>query len=541
MTTTTDKPGIAQDLDAAQQHVAAAVGKLELLKAAGALDAGDFGLAEQLGRSILKRDPRNVAAMRLLAEVAMAYGRFDDAEDLLDYALELAPAFQHARHSYANLLFRTMRYDEAIVEVDSLLRAEPGRASALLLRASIHSQTGRTHDAIDSYDAVLQQHPDQARIQLGKGHALKTIGRQSEAIAAYCRAIELQPGLGEAYWSLSNLKTFRFDDNLFQQMQRLLADEPDSPQDYFHLAFAFAKALEDRGKYDEAFQWYANGNAARRRTVHWDADKYHDDLAKVAAYFQPQVFEQRSQSGDPSTAPIFIVGMPRAGSTLLEQILASHSLVDGTMELGNIMAIARRLSRQGMREKSLPYPDVLSTMSDADLADLGAEYLERAALYRAGAPFFIDKMPNNFAHIGLIRLILPNAKVLDARRRPMACCFGVFKQLFANRQNFSYSLEEIGRYYRDYVQLMAHWNSVQPGYVLRVDYEAVVENTEDEVRRVLDFCGLDFEPGCLEFHRNRRAVRTASSEQVRQPIYTTAIEHWCHFANHLAPLKKVLR
>jgi tetratricopeptide (TPR) repeat protein len=515
-------------------------GHFELIRAADALLSNNLGLAEQLCRDFLKREPRNVGAIRLLAEVGVRLGRFDDAEELLTYCLELAPDFHLARHSYANLLFRQLRYREALTEIEKLLNAEPNRPSHLLLKAAILAQIGETASAIEIYDAVLKQHPSEARLHLNKGHVLKTVGRLPEAVAAYRTAIDLQPGLGEAYWSLSNLKTLEFADADIGEMRGRLERNVANPEDFFHLSFALGKALEDRGEFDESYRHYSNGNAARRRTVQWDADAHHRDIERIAAFFRPEFFASRKKWGNPSPAPIFIVGMPRAGSTLLEQILASHSKVEGTMELPDIMAIARRLTSAQASQGESGYPAALATLTAAEFEVLGRSYLERTAILRSGAPHFIDKMPNNFAYIGLIHLILPNAKILDARRDPMACCFSVFKQLFAHGQAFSYSLEEIGRYYRDYVELMAHWDSVLPGRVLRIDYEAVVENTEEEVRRVLNHCGLEFEPACLEFYKTERTVRTASSEQVRQPIYRSAVDHWRNYEAHLAPLKEFL-
>jgi tetratricopeptide (TPR) repeat protein len=517
-----------------------AAGNIELIKAADALFAGHLGVAENLCRALLRREPNNVAAMRMLADVAMRLDRLDDAETLLTLCLELAPGLHLARSDYANLLFRKRQLREALAEIDTVIDAEPNRPSHLLFKGSVLAQTGKTSEAIRIYDTVLQQHPTHFRTLLSRGHVLKTVGRLDEAIVAYRKTIELQPNFGEAWWSLANLKTFRFDAADMAEMHRLLDNDEAAQDDFWHLSFALGKALEDKREFDESFRHYANGNAARRRSVHWDSDAHHSSFAKTVAFFRPEFFASRHGSGNPSPAPIFIVGLPRAGSTLLEQILSSHSQVEGTTELPDVMSIARRLGAAATHGGVSRYPEILGTLQAGDFNALGAEYLEHSAIHRSGTPYFIDKMPNNFLHIGLIHLMLPNAKILDARRRPMACCFAGFKQLFAHGQDFSYSLEEIGRYYRDYVALMTHWDSVLPGRVLRVDYEAIVENTEAEVRRVLDSCGLEFEPACLEFHRTDRAVRTPSSEQVRQPIYKSAVDQWRNFEAHLAPLKTAL-
>ena len=540
MTASKDNSGTPGDLQTALRHAADRAERVDLIRAADALLSENLSAAEQICRDVLRREPRNVAAIRLLADVGLKLGRLDDAEDLLTYCLELAPEFHAARHSYASLLFKRMQFREALQEIERVLAAQPNRPSDLLLKATILAQIGETDEAIRIYDAVLERFPGQSRVHLNKGHALKTVGRQADAVAAYRTAIGMQPTLGEAYWSLSNLKTFRVDDADIERIRAQLDGRATSDEDDAHLSFALGKALEDKGEFDESFRWYARGNAVRRRTVHWDADEHRATLERIADFFRRESFASKRGSGNPSPAPIFIVGLPRAGSTLLEQILASHSRVEGTMELPDIMSIARRLNRRKAHDGAPRYPEILASFAAEDLAALGTEYLERTAVHRSGAPHFIDKMPNNFAHIGLIHLILPNAAILDARRHPMACGFSVFKQQFASGQNFSYSLAEIGRYYRDYVELMSHWDTVLPRPVLRVDYEAVVTNTEAEVRRVLGHCGLEFEPACLEFHRTERAVRTASSEQVRQPIYTSAVDHWRNYEAHLEPLKAAL-
>jgi len=513
---------------------------IDLVRAAQALQSGDLALAETLCKACVRRAPRDAAAIRLLAEIGMHCGRLDDAETLLTYCLELAPGFDQARFSYADLLFRRMHYRDALAQVDMALAAGPGQPSYLLLKGAILAQSGRTDEALETYDAVLERWPTQARVQMSRGRALQTAGRHADAVAAFRAATALQPDLGEAWWCLSDLKTFRFGDEDVARMREQLAASTTSADARIHLSFALGKALEDRGEYDDSFRHYATGNAARRKTVHWDADQHYDDVHAVATLFDAPFFASRQGWGHPSPDPIFIVGLPRAGSTLLEQILASHSRVEGTMELPDVLAMARRLGGNAPGDRRARFTEVLATLTADDFAGLGAEYLESTAGHRSGAPFFIDKMPNNFIHVGLIHLMLPNAKILDARRGPMGCGFSMFKQLFAHGQAFSYDLEEIGRYYRDYVALMAHWDAVLPGRVLRVDYEAVVTDTENQVRRVLDHCGLAFEPACLEFHRTKRVVRTASSEQVRQPIYRTAVEQWRHYQAHLEPLRQAL-
>jgi tetratricopeptide (TPR) repeat protein len=373
------------------------------------------------------------------------------------------------------------------------------------------------------------------------GHALKAIGRQADCIAAYKKSIALAPTLGEAYWSLANLKTVRFEPQDIEAMRTFAAREKLADEDRYHLHFALGKALEDEGNYAESFQHYDAGNALRRKSITYDADETSDHVRRSKELFTSDFFAARAGQGNAAPDPIFIVGLPRSGSTLIEQILATHSAVEGTMELPDIIGIARRLSGRKSRSQTSNYPEMLATLDADALARLGGEYLERTRIQRKlGRASFIDKMPNNFAHVGLIHLILPNARIIDARRHPLGCCFSVFKQHFARGQAFSYEQTELGRYYVDYVDLMTHFDAVLPGRIHRVLYERMVSDPEREVRGLLDYCGLPFEEECLHFYRNSRAVRTASSEQVRQPIFRESVEQWRNFEPWLNPLKRAL-
>ena len=526
--------------DAYQNHLVRVAGHRELVEATNLVIAGKLGKAEPICREFLKRHPTNVSAIRLLADIGIRLGRLDDAEALLRRCIELAPDFHMARNNYAKLLFKKLRYEPALEEIEKVIRAEPDQPSHWLLKATILGRIGELESAIEIYEKILSDYPKQVPCRLSLGHALKTVGRQNDSVDAYRRVIEIRPGLGEAYWSLANLKTFRFDDDEIEAMRREALSKGGKVEDYYHLYFSLGKALEDRERYEEAFEAYRRGNLIRRRTVRWEPDAHHENLRELMGFFDAPLFAKRAGQGCPSPAPIFIVGLPRAGSTLLEQILASHSQVEGTMELPDIISIARRLSGKKKREEQSLYPQILGDMSPDELRELGEEYLDRTRVHRSASPFFIDKMPNNFSHIGLIHMILPRAKIIDARRQPLACCFSGFKQLFASGQNFTYNLGEIGRYYRDYVELMAHWDEVLPGRVLRVNYEDVVTDVETQVHRLLEYCDLPFEASCVEYHRTERAVRTASSEQVRQPIYTGAVEQWRHFEPWLGPLVKAL-
>jgi tetratricopeptide (TPR) repeat protein len=538
-----DQRRLAGDLagaDAAyDRHIQASVTDPELVAAAAALAEGRLDLAERGLRPVLKRRPTDVAAIRMLAEVAARLGRHQDAETLLARALELAPGFTAARHNYAAVLHRHNKPTEALREVERLLAADPTSASYQLLKAAILGRIGEYEAAARLYESVLADYPEQPKIWMSYGHALKTLGRQAEAVAAYRRCVALEPAFGEAWWSLANLKTVRFADADLAVMGRALAGGDLAEDDRLHLHFALGKACEDLGRDAEAFDHYARGNALRRAQLRYAADETTGHMRRCRALFTRAFFAERAGAGCGAPDPIFIVGLPRAGSTLIEQILSSHSCVEGTQELPDIISLARRLGRA--EGAASAYPESLSGLAPADLAALGEEYLARAAVHRKlGRPFFIDKMPNNFAHLGLIHLILPNAKIIDARRHPLGCCFSAFKQHFAQGQAFTYGLEDVGRYYADYAELMAHFDAVLPGRVHRVIYERMVADPQAEVRSLLAHCGLPFEEACLRFYENDRAVRTASSEQVRQPIFKDAADHWRRFEPWLDPLKASL-
>ena len=527
--------------DAAFRQQMASSGQHPGLRQAVRLVAeGKLGMAEGILREYLHRWPTDVNAIRLLADIALQLEAFDDAVALLRRCVELAPDYTQARNNYANALSKTGNFEAALKEIEALEQLEPQSLSHPVLAASVLVNVGAYEQAIARYERVLKRAPGHARLQMSYGHALKTLGRRAESVAAYRRAVEAEPNLGEAWWNLANLKTFRFEEGDIAAMRRLAEREELAPRDRFHLGFALGKALEDAGDIDGAFAAYAGGNAIKRAQSGYDVEENSAMTAALAASCTRQRFEAREDWGHTATDPIFIVGLPRSGSTLLEQILASHSQVDGTMELPYIPQMVRRLAGRRAPSGQTRYPDALWELTAEQCRSLGAEFLDAARLQRGAAPFFIDKLPNNFAHACLIHLMLPNARIIDARRHPMATCFSCFKQLFAAGQEFTYSLEDIGRYYRDYTALMAHWDAVLPGRVLRVDYERVIDDLEGEVRRLLAHCGLPFEPACMEFHRNSRPVRTASSEQVRQPIYRDAVAQWRRFETHLEPLKQAL-
>lgn len=523
------------------QHVHHSVRDPALMAPADALVRGDLPEAETRLRARLARFPSDVAALRMLAELGARLGHNEEAIELLAQALARAPSFDAARQNYAAMLNRANRHDEALVEVDRLLERDPDNQSLHNLRAVILGKLGDFDGAIEAYARVLARLPGQWQVWLGYGHALKTAGRTPEAIAAYRRAIALKPDFGSAWWSLANLKTVRFGADDIAAMRSQLA-RPDLDDDArLHFEFALGKALEDAGQDAEAFSHYARGNALRRRQVPYDAALARERTRRAIRTYTREFFAARAGSGCPAPDPIFVVGMPRAGSTLIEQILASHPMVEGTMELPSLIAITRELRERSGSPETTSYHDVLAALDPAELAALGQDYLRRAQVHRReGRPLFIDKMPNNFAHVGLIHLILPNAKIIDARRHPLACCFSNFKQHFARGQAFSYDLEDLGHYYADYVALMAHFDAVLPGRIHRVFHEDMVEDPETQIRALLDYCALPFDPRCLRFYENPRAVRTASSEQVRRPIYREGVAQWRRFEPWLEPLKQAL-
>lgn len=512
-----------------------------LLHAAVAMNRNDIPVAERLLKAHLHEHPADVPAIRMLAEVAMRIGRDEDAKNLLERAIELAPQFQPARYQLAVLLHRRNESARALTEVERLLGEDARNPAYRNLAAVILSRIGDYERSSRIYADLLAEHPGNAKVWLSYGHVLKTEGRQDESVDAYRRSLALDPAFGEAYWSLANLKTFRFSDADIADMQAKLIDAAVDAVNRVHLHFALGKACEDAGEFGRAFAQYARGNALHRESNPYDAAQNTARIGHLKKVFTRELFASRMGAGSPSRQPIFIVGMPRAGSTLLEQILSCHSMVEGTTELPEIVGMAGKLREKAGTDDPGAYADVLAAMAPEELAGLGEQYLARSRIHRrTDRPHFIDKMPNNFLHVAMIHLALPEAKIIDARRHPMACGFSNFKQHYARGQRFSYSLADMGRFYRDYVDLMAHFDAVLPGRIHRVLYERIVEDTEAEVRRLLGYLGLPFEPACLRFFENERPVRTASSEQVRQPIYRDGMEQWRRFEPWLGPLAHAL-
>lgn len=520
------------DPSRAAHYIKAALSNPDLMNAALALHDNRLHEAEPILKAHLKAHPLDVAAIRMLAELAARIGRFKDAENLLRRALELAPEFHAARANLATILYRSNRAVEALEMLEPLSRFEPDNVGHGNLKAAALGRLGDFEEAISVYEQVLQKAPNQPKVWMSYGHILKTVGRTKEGIEAYRKAIDIAPWLGEVWWSLANLKTVKFSESDIAAMQTALKRDDLKPEDRFHLDFALGKAFEDQKDFAVSFGHYQSANALRKQSLEYSADEYTKRVDNYIEFFTPEFFKAREGWGNLSRDPIFIVGMPRAGSTLLEQILSSHPFVEGTTELPDIPNLAGRM---------VNFPTRLADLSPERVYELGAEYLERAKVLRkTDRPYFIDKLPNNWVYVGFIHLILPNAKIIDARRHPMACGFSNFKQHFAKGQAFSYSLEDMGRYYADYVRLMAHFDRVLKGRVHRVIHEALLDDNEGEIRRLLAACDLNFEPSCLNFYENDRAVRTPSSEQVKKPINRDGADVWQGFAPYLRPLENAL-
>jgi tetratricopeptide (TPR) repeat protein len=533
--------GRTADADLAGQHVAKLASlPAEVINATSLFSDGEIIAAEQLIRQFLLRHGDHVEGMRLLAKIGMKLDVYDDPELLLERALLLEPDYHAMRYDYALALLGRHKHAQALEQIERLLKIEPGNRAYRITHATVSVGMGKHEQAIEEYRQILVETPRAADVHLSVAHALKTLGRQSEAVASYRTAFELRPSFGDAYWSLANLKTYRFAGEDIARMREQERAADIGAEDRYHLCFALGKALEDRGDYAESFGYYRRGNALKRAELRFKIEPLERNARLQAAVCTREFFAARRGSGCDSGEPIFIVGLPRSGSTLLEQILASHSQVEGTTELPNILRFVAELQGRDPDTQEPRYPAILERLTAADFRGLGEKYLADTRAYRTGKPRFIDKMPNNFRHIGLIHLILPNARIIDARREPMACCFSNFKQLFASGQEFTYDIEDIARYYRSYVQLLRHWDDALPGKVLRIQYEDVVEDLEGNVRRILDFCGLPFEPACLAFHKTERSVRTASSEQVRRPIFKEGIDQWRHFEPWLGSLRSAL-
>jgi tetratricopeptide (TPR) repeat protein len=522
----------------------------EVVQAGSLFSDGELSRAENILRAYLLKSGDDVEALRLLARIEHQCDVLDEAELLLEAALKLAPNYLAARLDHVRVLVDRQKYLRAREEIDILLRLEPGNSYYLSLYAAACVGLGEHEPAIAQYRQLLAASPRSADLYLSLGHALKAVGRKKEATESYQKAAAAKPSFGDAWWSLANLKAYRFSQNEIRQMRAEEAAPAAHAVDRYHLCFALGKALEDSNEFAESWQFYERGNALKRAESRYHPDISERNTRKQIEVCTAQFFAARVGVGVPDPDPILVIGLPRSGSTLVEQILASHSQVEGTEELSDIQRIVLEMrgKQSGLSDarpgtvKGNSYPGVLAELPLEDFRRLGERYMTDTRAYRKQKhkPFFIDKMPNNFRHLGLIHLMMPNAKIIDVRREPMACCFSNLKQLFASGQEFTYSIEDIARYYLTYLELMRHWDAVLPGRILRVCYEDVVEDLEGNVRRILDFCGLEFEPACVEFYKTERSVRTASSEQVRQPIFRDGLFQWRNYEPWLGPLQDSL-
>ena len=526
-------------------HVDAQLKRLDalppaLLAVMDLIGQGKLLKAEDICRQFLAKVPHHVEAMRLLADIGLRFGVLDDAETLLSAAHTLEPDNVPVHIDLIQALRKRQKFARALEEAKALLASAPDNVQFQSICAIEHMQTGDYDNALALFDSILERLPNDAVTLTSRGHAEKTRGQYDAAVAAYRHAIAANPQHGEAYYSLANLKIYSFGDDEVAAMHEQEADLNLSAADRTYLRFALGKAYEDRGDYETSMRYYLEGNALKKAQSSYKADRMRADLEAQAAVCSAAFFAQRDGGGCQAPDPIFVVGLPRVGSTLLEQILASHPDIDGTLELPNILALSQSLRRRARKTNGSGYPEILADLDDAERSEFGRQYIEQTRIHRQGAALFVDKMPNNFRHIGLIHLILPNARIIDIRRHPMAAGFSGFKQLFAEGQEFTYDLADMGNYYRDYVALMDHWDEVLPGVVLRVNYEDLVADLETEVGRILEYCDVPFDEACIEFHRTERSVRTPSSEQVRQPINRSGLDYWRNYAEWLDPLRDAL-
>ena len=504
------------------------------------ISQGKLLKAEDLCRNFMQKVPDHVEGMRLLADIGLRLGVLEDAEFLLESAAALEPTNTGVRIDYINALRKRQKYAKALVQAQNLTDSAPENLQFQSIFAIECMQSGDFEKAIERFDTILKKLPGDPVTLTSRGHALKTKGASEEAVSSYRDAIQSHRAHGEAYYSLANLKTYNFDDNEILSMRELVKDRNLSFMDRVYLNFSLGKALEDREDYRGSFKHYEQGNLLKKTQSRYDAGQMGLELKAQKEFLNGSFFSDHKNVGYAAKDPIFILGLPRAGSTLLEQILSSHSQIDGTLELPNILSLAQRLRRLSIGGDTPGYPQILLDLDSKALEEYGKTFIEDTRIHRQGAPLFIDKMPNNFRHVGLIKLILPNAKIIDARRNPLDCCFSGFKQLFAEGQEFTYDLRDIGQYYRDYLDLMDHWDEMLPGFILRVNNEDVINDLEGEVRRMLNFCELGFEESCLLFHQTKRDVRTPSAEQVRQPVSRAGINNWEPFEEFLSPLKEAL-
>ena len=506
----------------------------ELYKGIRHVKAGRLKLAEESYKKVLKKDKNNIDALRLLGLLAFKTKDYEIAERLFLKVLQLDPSFSLAWDNLAKLYRIQNKLLKSIPAFENLIKLDPRNFEALVSLGTVYIKLSKYHEGIKLYEESLKIKPENPRVYLSLGHALKTIGEREKSEAAYQNAIKYFSLSGEAYWSLANLKTYEFSDKEIINMESSLTKNI-HPNEMTQMHFALGKAYESKRQFDKSFKHYAEGNWQQRKQISYNAEDYKISIDELIDFFDKNKNLYNSKAQSNFDDPIFILGLPRSGSTMIEQILSSHSLIEGTQELPNILAISRDIK---LIDQKKGYPQNLLGLNQSYFDDLGKKYIDETKWARSSKPFFIDKMPNNFVHIGLIKLILPKAKIIDARRNPMDTCFSCFKQYFAKGQHFTYDLDDIARYYKDYIRLMDYWKKLFPEEIFTIHYEQVIDNPNDRIRDLLEFCNVKFEDNCINFHKSKRPVKTASSEQVRQPMYKTGLDYWKNYSNNLDTLLK---
>ena len=513
----------------------------ELKSVSSFIYEGKYKKADHLCRDFLKNHPHHIEAMRLLAKIGKELHVYDDSEFLLESCLMFDKDNFDVALDYIDVLIKRQKYAKALEEAEKLYTKDKDNLRFMIAYAVTLQQTNKQEEALELYNKILNIDKKNPEILVSKGHLQKTFGDLKGSIDSYKKSYKIDQYYGDAYWSLANLKTYEFNDEEIMQLEKMTQDEFINDNEKIYMSFALGKAFEDRGEYDKSFTNYQNGNSLKKEFTKFDLKLFDEECKNQKEVCTLDLFDSKADWGLETKEPIFVLGLPRVGSTLIEQILASHSMVEATHELPNILALSHKLNLRKVQEKTSRYPEILLSLSAPQLKMIGEQYIKDAEIFRTNKPFFIDKMPNNFRHIGLIKLILPNAKIIDIRRNSMSACFSCYKQLFAEGQEFTYDFGDLAGYYNNYVELMEHWNQVLPNQILSIKYEDLVNDFEYSVNKILNYCNLDFEDECLSFYKNKRSVRTPSSEQVRQPIYKKGLDYWKNYDAYLGDLKRDLK
>ncbi len=513
----------------------------ELKSVSSFIYEGKYKKADHLCRDFLKNHPHHIEAMRLLAKIGKELHVYDDSEFLLESCLMFDKDNFDVALDYIDVLIKRQKYAKALEEAEKLYSKDKDNLRFMIAYAVTLQQTNKQEEALELYNKILNIDKKNPEILVSKGHLQKTFGDLKGSIDSYKNSYKIDQYYGDAYWSLANLKTYQFNDEEIMQLEKMTQDEFINDNEKIYMSFALGKAFEDRGEYDKSFTNYQNGNSLKKEFTKFDLKLFDEECKNQKEVCTRDLFDSKADWGLETREPIFVLGLPRVGSTLIEQILASHSMVEATHELPNILALSHKLNLRKVQEKTSRYPEILLSLSAPQLKMIGEQYIKDAEIFRTNKPFFIDKMPNNFRHIGLIKLILPNAKIIDIRRNSMSACFSCYKQLFAEGQEFTYDFGDLAGYYNNYVELMEHWNQVLPNQILSIKYEDLVNDFENSVNKILNYCNLDFEDECLSFYKNKRSVRTPSSEQVRQPIYRKGLDYWKNYDTYLGDLKRDLK